>query len=122
VAVYFELKGNRVALCCDKWDRVEDNMQAICKTIEAMRGMDRWGVSDMLDRMFTGFQALPANASTSSCWQILEIVPTNNEQIIKHAFRQQAKKRHPDHGGSAEAFTELQKALQDALKYKGDAR
>ncbi len=36
-----------------------DNIQAIRKTIEAMRGLERWGVSDMLQRTFSGFKALP---------------------------------------------------------------
>ena len=41
---------------CDQWNRVECNLWAIAKTIEAMRGIDRWGVSDMLSRAFTGFK------------------------------------------------------------------
>jgi hypothetical protein len=59
VAVYFQRKGKQVCFACDKYDRVWKNMRAIAKTIEAMRGIERWGSSDMLDRAFTGFAALP---------------------------------------------------------------
>lgn len=59
VAVYFMYDGEPRVFCCDKWDRVQDNMHAIGNTIGAIRGMDRWGVSDMLPRIFRGFQALP---------------------------------------------------------------
>lgn len=59
VAVYFERDGDRVCFACDQYDRVWKNMRAIAKTIEAMRGIERWGSKEMLDRAFTGFAALP---------------------------------------------------------------
>lgn len=59
VAVYFERDNNRVCFACDQYDRVWKNMRAIAKTIEAMRGIERWGSKEMLDRAFTGFAALP---------------------------------------------------------------
>lgn len=59
VAVYFERNGDRVCFACDQYDRVWKNMRAIQKTIEAMRGIERWGSKEMLDRAFTGFAALP---------------------------------------------------------------
>ncbi len=43
VAVYFKLRGKPMAFACDRWDRVEHNMRAISKTIEALRGIERWG-------------------------------------------------------------------------------
>lgn len=59
VAVYFERSKDRVCFACDQYDRVWKNMRAIAKTIEAMRGIERWGSKEMLDRAFTGFAALP---------------------------------------------------------------
>jgi hypothetical protein len=58
-AVYFHLQGKPIALACDKWDRVADNIAAIAKHIEAMRGMDRWGVGSAA-RAFAGYERLPA--------------------------------------------------------------
>jgi hypothetical protein len=58
VAVYFTLDGKRRCLPCDRWDRVADNMIAIAKFIDAMRGQLRWGVGDV-GAIFEGFKALP---------------------------------------------------------------
>lgn len=59
VAVYFERKGQRVCFACDQYPKIWENLRAIGKTIEAMRGIERWGSHEMLDRAFTGFAALP---------------------------------------------------------------
>lgn len=55
VAVYFLRRGKQMVFACDRWDKVEDNMRAIEKTIEAVRGIDRWGASEMMERAFTAF-------------------------------------------------------------------
>lgn len=60
VAVYFMRKGQSVCIACDKYAQVWENMRGIQKTIEAMRGIERWGSSDLLDQAFTGFTALPS--------------------------------------------------------------
>jgi hypothetical protein len=54
VAVYFLYKKRAVAFACDRWVKIEHNMQAIAKTIEALRGIARWGTGDMLAAAFTG--------------------------------------------------------------------
>lgn len=60
VAVYFTRNGRQMVFACDRWDKIEHNMRAITKTIEAMRGIERWGSSDLMERAFAGFEALPA--------------------------------------------------------------
>jgi hypothetical protein len=55
VAVYFLYKKMPMSFACDRWEKVEHNMQAIAKTIEALRGIARWGTGDMLAAAFTGF-------------------------------------------------------------------
>jgi hypothetical protein len=49
-----------MCFACDRWDSVADNVQAIRKTIEALRGIERWGTGDMVQRAFAGFVALPS--------------------------------------------------------------
>jgi len=56
VAVYFDLKGRQVSLACDKWNRVEDNVWAIAKHVEALRGQERWGVGS-IEQAFRGYMA-----------------------------------------------------------------
>jgi len=59
VALYFQRNGEAVCFSCDRYLAVWENMRAIGKTIEAMRGIERWGAHEVLDQMFTGFTALP---------------------------------------------------------------
>ncbi len=47
-------------MACDKWDRIEHNIWASYLSIEAIRGLDRWGGSEFLDGLFSGFKALPS--------------------------------------------------------------
>ena len=58
-AVYFDYKKRPMCFACDRWDRIGDNIYAIAKTIEALRGFERWGSGSMVEQAFTGFVALP---------------------------------------------------------------
>lgn len=115
VAVYFIYGGEQVCLSCDTYDKVYDNLKAIARTLEALRQISRDGVSDFLKKAFQGFTAIEAPKGRN-CWQILG-VPTQAAQAdIINAYREKAKKLHPDaEGGSHEAFTELQAAYKEAL-------
>jgi len=117
IAVYFDRNGKQVCFACDKYDRTWKNMRAIAKTIEAMRGIERWGSKEMLDRAFTGFEALPApgEGTGADAWKVLGIAPRSSSEAIEKAFRSLAKQCHPDAGGSAESWHLLQSARADAL-------
>lgn len=119
VAVYFTYNGDDIAVCCDLWYRVDENLWAVRKTIESMRAVERWGVSEMLKRAFKGFKALPAGES----WQsVLGFEPgqTYNLSMVKSRFRQLSLKAHPDHGGSVDQMQRLQNAYNQALKSLGE--
>lgn len=117
VAVYFQRNGKQMTFACDRWDRVRDNMRAITKTIDAMRGIERWGASDMMERAFSAFEALPApgQAVTLSCWDILNVEPGATRDEIKSAWRKRMKAAHPDHGGTREEYEQVQSAYEQAL-------
>lgn len=101
VAVYFTLRGQQMCFACDRWDDIKDNMQAIHKTIEALRGIERWGSGDMVQQAFTGFVALP---SQDNPYDVLGVKPDATEEEIEASYRQKAKVCHPDMGGSDEAM------------------
>lgn len=113
VAVYFERKGKPVVFASDRWDIVHHNMRAIQKTIEALRGIERWGASEMMERAFTAFEALPPPKSP---WEILGIRPGSTADEISAAYRAKARAAHPDAGGSTAAMAELNQARDAALK------
>lgn len=120
IAVYFSYSGETRVLCCDAFLSLDDNMQAIRKTIEALRGIERWQVSEMLNRTFTGFKALPESTEAEkNIWDVLELrVKPDNVEKVKDAYRKLAQTKHPDKPtGSHEDFTELQNAYNRALKF-----
>lgn len=118
IAVYFDWNNDTKVLCCDAYVHLDDNMQAIRKTLEALRGIDRWKASDILSRVFAGFAALPAATIVpyKDIWKILDLegMPAN-VQVVHDQYRIKAKQCHPDTGGTAEDFTELQNAYKQAL-------
>ncbi len=114
-AVYFQLKSKPYCLPCDRWDCVEDNLYAVAKHVEAMRGMERWGVSSV-EQAFAGFKELPATAGDSEPWTtVLGIPDYANAGEIKAAHRVAAQSAHPDRGGSAEQMARINVARDRAL-------
>ncbi len=118
-ACYFKLHGRTVCLACDSWRLLWENLYSVAKTIEAMRAIDRWGVSDLLDRMFTGFVALTDDAGKG--WaSILGISLDATRTQIVAAYRTKMKDVHPDAnpndpGASARAAT-INEAYRQALE------
>ena len=112
IAVYFTRKGKELCFCCDCYYTVDDNMHAICLTIEALRGIARWGTGDMMEAAFTGFAGLPAPGQSAgeSPWQILGLPVNFTEEQLKDAYRELAKKHHPDTGGDAASFARVKNA------------
>jgi hypothetical protein len=115
VAVYFVLKGQPKVLACDRWVRVEDNLWAIGKHIEAIRGQDRWGVGT-IDQAFMGYAALPAPAN--AWWEILGVERAADPEMILSKYRKLVKTAYPDAGGSNEQFLRIQAAWEEMRKEK----
>lgn len=120
VAVYFKRKGKELCFACDCWHHVQDNMQAIAQTIQALRGIARWGTGDMMEAAFRGFTALPESTNGLTWWKVLGTAHNATEDQVKDAFRSLAKQHHPDIGGSAEKWMEIRQAFDQAQSlFKG---
>lgn len=113
VAVYFDYKKKPVCFACDRWDSVQDNMRAIAKTIEALRGIDRWGTGDMLEQAFTGFTALPA---PEQWWQVLGVTSAAGSDEINEAYRRLAMEHHPDRGGDEQHMARINYARDAGME------
>lgn len=108
---YPQRKETEIAIPCDRWNRIEDNVQAIALTVEAMRGMERWGAKHMIKAMFTGFKALPNGED----WRrVLGVSEGCTAAVIKAAYNDLAKKHHPDKGGNHDDFVRIQRAYETA--------
>lgn len=119
VAVYFALKGEPRVFACDRWSKVEDNLQAVRKTIEALRGIERWGSSEMLNRMFQGFAALHETPNEEPWWAVLGVTKSWGLDATEKVYRALAKEHHPDLGGDPKVMARLNWAITEARKEKG---
>ena len=117
VVAYFKWQETAMAIPCDRWNRVADNVRAIALTIEAMRGMERWGAKHMIKAMFTGFKRLPERASGVPWWELLGVRHDAPMDKIKLAYRERAKEFHPDRGGDAGAMARLNEAFSLATEH-----
>lgn len=115
VSVYWQQKKDTVhkVMAIDRYDRVADNLAAIAATLEAMRAIERHGSAVILERAFLGFQCLPAPNTWRSVFRWgEEAMPTLKD--VKERYRDWAKTRHPDNGGSDAKMAELNWAMAEA--------
>ncbi len=114
VAVYWQHRGEPMkVMAIDLYDRVADNLGAVAATLEAMRAIERHGGAQILERAFTGFDALPA---PKSAWELLGLRPSASKADVQDAYRRLAREAHPDGSGSHERMTELNVARDQCLK------
>lgn len=121
-AVYFYLYFDRgqkrfkrhVVLTCDKWNRVEWNIYAIAKDIEAQRSRERWGCTSV-EQAFQGYIAIPEKCGGSAWWIVLGVPSTAGKAEIDRVYRTLSKAAHPDVGGDREKWEELKNAYDQAM-------
>lgn len=119
VALYFIFANKPRVVACDKWLTVEDNLWAIVKHIEALRGQERWGCGS-LERAFAGYTAIPEKTGGLSWWETLGVAFNASEEQVKDAYHAKAKIFHPDSGSEpdAEKMIEVNLAYQMATSQK----
>jgi len=120
VCVYFTLKGKQQCIPCDRWVKVEENLRAISKTIDALRGIERWGAKEMVDAAFSGFKALPASSSMAqfneTWFEILGVLDNASAAEIKRAYRSLCHTHHPDKGGESATFNKITRAYEEGME------
>lgn len=110
IAVYFLRKKKPYVIACDSFNRAWKNLRAIAGTVEALRAIERYGASSMLEQAFQGFAALPAHAAEPSWWDVLGVSPGASLGQIEDAWEELAKKHHPDVGGNHDEMARINRA------------
>lgn len=110
VAVYFIRAKKPFVIACDTFSEGRHNIRAIGLTVEALRSIQRYGATSMLEQAFTGFAALPPAVEEKPWWEILGVPLNSSQDAIKSAYRELAKRHHPDNGGDLEKMKELNRA------------
>lgn len=99
VILAFETKGGAVSFPCDKYNDWEDNLRAIALSLEALRSVDRHGVTRNGEQ-YRGWAALPDKRGESVAWLKTQLGIDFNGQPpdgLKPAIRTAAIKQfHPD--------------------------
>lgn len=113
-------------MTCDLWKFATDNLHAIALSLQAIRGLDRWGAVRKA-QAYAGFRALPpaGGATDKRPWREVLGIPTDgwtltapNDVLLMYAktrFRDLSATMHPDRGGDPQAAMELGAAYEDAI-------
>lgn len=106
---------------CDSFTHWKDNMRAIALALEALRKVDRYGVTTKGEQ-YTGWKALPPAASdevaaekaadfiAQHCRFYMAAEILGSGEVLDAAYKTAAQKLHPDKGGSHDLFVRLNEA------------
>lgn len=116
VAVWFTWDGLQVCIAVDRYQTIEGNLQAIHHIIEARRVELRHGTLALVRATFTGFLSLPAPASKKPWREVMGYGPQAEvtSTMLEERLRKLRGEKHPDRGGTTEAFNELMQAYEEA--------
>lgn len=118
VSVFFNRNKEPMALTCDTYLTVEDNLWALVRTLEALRQIERDGSPALVNRAFKGFNALP-DPNAKTWYQILNVKSDCTLEEATTAWRNLSKQYHPDTGDGSDAviFDQVQKAYKQAKEW-----
>ncbi len=124
VIVCFDSKYGPLKYYSDTFDDWQDNVRAIGLGLQALRAVDRYGITTRGEQ-YTGFKALPAplaipsmSTEDAAAFVADKAGGCNAHDLIadpairKAAYRDAAKRCHPDNGGSEADFKKLQEAME----------
>jgi hypothetical protein len=118
VAVNFihPVSGTQIPVQSKDQDRAVDNFRVCYLALEAIRLNEARGISDVVREAYL---ALPAPVKQRDPWEVLGLRSDAVPQVIEATYRALAKSRHPDAGGTAEAFREVQEAYERVKEQRG---
>ncbi|HTU15669.1 MAG TPA: hypothetical protein VMF31_10750 [Solirubrobacterales bacterium] len=105
VIVAFDSKHGPLKYATAEFDRWEDNLRGIAKGLEALRMVDRYGITKRGEQ-YTGWKALPAAGETEQS----QIDRGRGLIADYHGVNAALRATHPDHGGDPEDFMAVQAA------------
>ncbi len=111
--VRFVLRGIPVTVECSSQESYGGNLRCIFYAIEAMRMNEVRGIADT---MKNAYLQLAGPAQGRDPYEVLGVRPDADPEIIGAAYRALAKKLHPDAGGDADEFKEIDEAYSKIVK------
>lgn len=119
---------------CDTFTHWHDNLRAIVLTLEALRKVDRYGVTQT-GQQYRGWQAIESKPTVDAACVLLARIawPNENdehqaswapkiatdEQIGRNAYRQARAKAHPDRHNGDQALWDQVEGAAEVLRRSG---
>jgi hypothetical protein len=103
---------------CSRFRDWRDNVRALALSLEALRRVDRYGVTSRGEQ-YAGWRQLPSGRAiepmdVESAWRVVADLAQHTVEWCMatptEAFRLATFAAHPDHGGTDDAFVALQEA------------
>lgn len=113
VVLSFELDKQPVSFPCDRYPDWHDNLRAIALSLEALRAVDRYGVTRQAEQ-YRGWMALPAPSQSrdAAMAKVYELAGVPRSFTFETARKNALAKCHPDrNGGATKLWDEIQAAL-----------
>lgn len=119
-------QGLRLTFPCDAYGAWQDNVWAIRLTLEYLRAIDRYGVTQG-DQQYVGFAALPAGQKAGLTLdqgiallqlhgdaETIDLVAAP-EWLVDTVLKRARAATHPDAGGATETFQQIEEAMRLVL-------
>lgn len=126
IAISFKAEQGPMEFLCGTYTAWQDNVWAIAKGLEALRGINRWGITQAAEQ-YQGFKAIGSGiampAAPQMTWEEARAFMCEHGGVdlgrarifpeqVTLAFRQASKRLHPDNGGDPAMFDKLVKARE----------
>ncbi len=133
IVLCFTGKHGPVRMPCDRYDDWRDNLRAIAVSLEALRAVDRHGVTTSGEQ-YRGWSALPPAIEMPTSeftsaedaaeflmrtawgerdrWQCMVVDVVSLVECLALVYRDAARKAHPDQGGSNELMAKVNRAKE----------
>lgn len=108
VTVALDSRHGPLKYTADKFATWQENLRAIALGLEALRKVDRYGMTSRGEQ-YAGWKALPSGSGDGSADRGLHLIREAG------SLRNALKAAHPDHGGSVVDFRDIQAAREAGL-------
>lgn len=119
VILSFQSKNGALSFPCDRFDDWQDNVRAIALSLEALRKVDRYGVTRN-NEQYTGWSQLPPPAAQPTSELVADLQwlaqlagcslsELRSRERLATVIKKAERITHPDAGGNAADFKRIQK-------------
>lgn len=119
----WSMGGEQYAVACDRYSRLRDNVRTVGHYLNEKRKMEdrpvETGESEFANARLPPGEGedsvVVAGSASKQPHEVLGVDPDAPDAVVRGAYRELLKERHPDHGGTEAEFRELQEVKEAML-------